>query len=61
MKALRENYDVSLDEKGELYCGIILEWNYDLGYVDISMPGYVEKQLTRYNHNKFGTDPPHRR
>jgi hypothetical protein len=52
MTALRKNYDVSLDEKGELYCGITLEWNYEQGFVDISMPGYVKKQLTRYNHNK---------
>ena len=41
---------MSVDWKGELYCGITLEWNYERGYVDISMPGYVKKQLTKYGH-----------
>ena len=50
MQSLREHYDVSLDETGSLYCGITLKWNYEQQYVDISMPGYVQKQLTRYNH-----------
>ena len=26
------------DWKGELYCGITLNWKYDERYVDISMP-----------------------
>ena len=39
------------DWGGELYCGINLSWNYGEGYVDISMPSYVHKQLTKYRHN----------
>jgi hypothetical protein len=35
---------------GSLYCGITLTWHYDKGYLDISMPGYVNKQLIKYNH-----------
>ena len=27
-----------------------LSWNYNKGYVDVSMPGYVENQLKKYNH-----------
>ena len=50
LKALREDYTVEVDWTGQLYVGINLEWNYKKGYVDISMPGYVQKQLTRYAH-----------
>ena len=50
LAAIKEDYTVSVDWKGELYCGISLAWNYEKGYVDICMPDYVNKQLTRYNH-----------
>ena len=36
------------DWKGELCCGISLNWIYAEGYVDISMSNYVHKQLTNY-------------
>ena len=39
--ALRKIYDITTDKTGGLYCGLALEWNYDKGFVDISMPGYV--------------------
>ena len=38
------------DWQGKLYCGITLDWNYEKGYVDTSMPNYVAKQLIRYRH-----------
>ena len=38
------------DCKGQLYCGITLNWNYDKGCVDISMPNYVAKELTKYGY-----------
>ena len=50
IEAIKKSYHMSVDWKGELYCGITLEWNYEKGYVDISMPGYVKKQLTKYGH-----------
>jgi hypothetical protein len=51
--ALRtETYDIAEDRIGNLYCGINLQWNYDKGFVDLSMPKYVHKQLTRYAHPK---------
>ena len=37
---------------GDLYCGITLKWNYKDKYVDISMPNYVQKNLTKYKHEK---------
>ena len=50
INALREHYDVTIDKEGKLYCGITLEWDYDKRTLDISMPGYVKKQLIKYNH-----------
>ena len=37
---------------GQHYCGLTLYWDYQHNYVDISMPGYVNKQLDRYQHPK---------
>ena len=48
MSVLREFYEVEEDWTGGLYCGIILNWNYDKRYVDILMPKYVQKQLVKY-------------
>ena len=48
ISALTDFYEVEVDWKGELYCGIILNWHYDEGCVDISMPNYVKKQLLCY-------------
>jgi hypothetical protein len=46
----KETYEIVEDRAGELYCGINLKWNYDKGYVNLSMPNYVIKQLTCYAH-----------
>jgi hypothetical protein len=35
---------------GNLYCGIALDWNYDNWTVNISMPGYVKRNLQEYNY-----------
>ena len=32
----------------QLYCGITLEWNYEERFLDISMPGYIDKLQARY-------------
>eukprot|EP00804_Cyclotella_cryptica_P004433 CCRYP_006852-RB/>CCRYP_006852-RB protein AED:0.14 eAED:0.09 QI:0/-1/0/1/-1/1/1/0/489 len=47
--SIKRHYDVTIDHTGSLYCGIT-HWQYNKGYLDISMPGYVHKQLTKYNH-----------
>ena len=56
--ALKQHYELEIDWTGKLYCGITLDWNYEEGYVDISMPGYVIRLLTRFNH-KSPTRPQH--
>ncbi len=35
---------------GDLYCRITLKWNYKKHHVDLAMPAYVMKQLTKYSH-----------
>ena len=50
LSALREQYEITHDPTGSLYCGLTLAWNYDTRYVDVSMPGYVTKALKRFCH-----------
>ena len=46
-----QNYNViTIDRKGENYCGLTFKWNYKDQYVDASMPGYVKKALAKYGH-----------
>jgi hypothetical protein len=45
-----EAYKIVEDWAGNLYCSINLEWNYGKRWVDIAMPIYAIKNLTRYNH-----------
>ncbi len=35
---------------GNMYCGITLDWDYENRHVDISMPGYIKKELQEYGH-----------
>ena len=51
MATLRHYYKMTTDWNGTIYCGITPKWNYDEGYVDISMPNYVAKNLIEYNHH----------
>ena len=50
LNTLRKCYKMTVDKKGENYCGLALDWNYDDGHVDISMPGCVTKSLKRLQH-----------
>jgi hypothetical protein len=42
----KETYEIVEDWTGDLYCGIILEWNYEKHHVGLDMPAYGMKQLT---------------
>jgi hypothetical protein len=44
------HYKMKVDWTGTLYLGITLAWNYTARTVDLSMPGYVQRALTRFNH-----------
>lgn len=43
-------YEIQEDWKGNICCCATLRWNYVEQYVDISMPGYISKQLVTYAH-----------
>ena len=50
ISALKAKYDITVDKKGENFCGLNLKWNYTHGYVDISMPQYVQNTLRKLNY-----------
>lgn len=47
---LRKYYKISVDAKGSKYCGLDIEWDYEKRTCDISMPGYIERALQRFQH-----------
>ena len=57
-QTLEQYYEVSVDWEGKLFCGVTLDWNYKKGHVDLSVPGYVQRKLTKYQHPK-PTKPQH--
>jgi len=50
MSMLQEHYTISQDWTGTTYLGLTLEWDYVNCTVGISMPGYIEKALQRFQH-----------
>ena len=45
-------FEVSVDEEGSRYCGLFMDWDYEGGKVHVSIPGYVESALIRFQHPK---------
>ena len=56
--SLKEGYKMSIEWTAERYCGLILKWDYNKRTCDISMPGYIERALTRFRH-PFPKKPQH--
>jgi hypothetical protein len=52
MDTLKKDYVVTEDWEGKNYCGIDLEWDYKNRSVILSMKGYVQKALDRFEHTK---------
>jgi hypothetical protein len=53
-------YEVTEAWEGKLYCGITLKWDYKQGTVDLTMPGYIESVLHKFQHtppNKLQYSP----
>ena len=55
---LKSAYEVSVDWTGARYCGLTLKWDYEKRTCDISMPGYIERALLRFQHIA-GRSPEH--
>ena len=52
LNILNKYYEMETDYNGELYCGMTFEWNHEKGYMGISMPNYIQKNLVKYGHKK---------
>ena len=49
-ESLEHHYEVSMDWEGRLFCVIILDWNYNMKHFYLSIPGYVQRKRTKYQH-----------
>ena len=60
-ESLGKHYKYTTDWDGQNYCGLTFHWNYEEGYVDVSMPGYVREALIRlgYKPHKNPQYSPH--
>ena len=64
LQTLRQYYEaVSIDWTGTLYCGITLKWDYLQQTCELSMPGYVQHALNKFQYGitntHKATDAPH--
>jgi hypothetical protein len=58
IQSLQAKYTITTDWDGTLYCGLRLEWNYLARTVKLSMPGYIESALTKFQQAPL-TKPQH--
>eukprot|EP00804_Cyclotella_cryptica_P015259 CCRYP_005379-RA/>CCRYP_005379-RA protein AED:0.35 eAED:0.35 QI:0/0/0/1/1/1/2/0/135 len=47
-QALEKYYKVTVDWKGERFYGVKLDWDHKKRTVDLSLPNYIPKSLTRF-------------
>ena len=50
--ALKKDYTITVDWNATKYIGLTIAWDYENGKVHIHMPGYLEKTMTRFEHDK---------
>jgi hypothetical protein len=48
---LQAKYEITIDWKGEKFLGIDLQWDYEERTVTLSMPGYCERAIARFQHS----------
>jgi hypothetical protein len=48
--SLTQLYQISIDWTGALYLGLTLKWDYKNRIVDLSMPGYINEALHKFQH-----------
>ncbi len=49
---LKEHYEISKDWSGTKFIGLTLDWDYCGCKVHISMPSYIDKALTQFQHER---------
>ena len=52
IETLEKYYTISIDEEGNNYCGLTMNWNYKEGWVDVSVPDYITKTLSKFQHKQ---------
>ena len=50
LTTLGKLYVCTTDWTGQRYCGLTLKWNYERRTCEMSMPGYIERALQRFQH-----------
>ena len=51
LAVLHKDCVVDKNIKGNKYCGVTIDWDYDKGKVHLSMPEYCLEALQRFRHN----------
>ena len=61
-QVLEQQYEITTDWVETKYVGLTLDWDYNNKQVNLSMPGFVQNALKRFNHhakeNATPTIPP---
>ena len=47
---IKKHYEMTMDWECTKYCRLTLEWDYIKREVHLSMPGYIDNALQRFNH-----------
>ena len=50
MDALQSKYTITVDWTGKHFLGFTLDWNYEAGHVNLSIPDYIPTTLHRFKH-----------
>ncbi len=50
IKVIAKHYPMTVDKEATKYIGLTIEWDYKKTTARISMPGYLEKTFTKFNH-----------
>jgi Reverse transcriptase (RNA-dependent DNA polymerase). len=58
LAALQDKYAITVDQEGTRYCGMMLQWCYQDGYIDVGIPGYIKEALHQLQH-PHPTKPVH--
>ena len=56
--ALLRTYELSVDWDGKIFCGVHLNWDYGNRTVELSVPGYTQSVLAKFQHTA-PTRPQH--
>ena len=61
LNSIRKHFKYSIDWEGQNYLGLTLDWNYYEKYFYISMPGYVQTELHKFQQKPpaYAQDAPH--